>query len=147
VEIWTKSSLLNTLEQMKYAKACGIIKDDTIGKLICRQLRSSIGDIEKYAINKSKTADGKILFDWYFYEIIGSITYLAEMDNDLAAFIRFNTFNTIQAFNQPVCKEVKHWIQKLVADSTGFSGQGSVQRNKYLAMAYESCDEMEQIFN
>lgn len=146
VEVWTKTSLLNTLEQIRYATEAKIITDKILGRLICDQLRTALADIEMYAINRNKSSTGEVLFDWYFYDIIGTITYLAEMDGDLAAYIRFNTFNTIQEENGPLCTEVKHWLHNLINDSTGFSGQGSVQRNQYLAMAYNMCDEMASMF-
>jgi hypothetical protein len=146
VEVWTKTSLLNTLEQIKYAAEAGIIADKKLGKLICTQLRQAIADIELYAINRSKKGTDGPLFDWYFYDIIGTITYLAEIDHRLSAFIRFNTFNTIREENGPLCIEVNHWLNSLIQDATGFSGQGSVQRNKYLAQAYEQCDTMADLF-
>jgi len=146
VEVWTKTSLLNTLEQIKYAAETGIITDKELGKLICLQVREAISDIELFALNRSKKGTNGPLFDWYFYDIIGTITYLAEMDNLLSTFIRFNTFNTIREENGPLCIEVKHWLDSLVEDATGFSGQGSVQRNKYLAKAYEQCDVMANLF-
>jgi len=146
VEVWTKTSLLNTLEQIKYAAETGIITDKELGKLICLQVREAISDIELFALNRSKKGTNGPLFDWYFYDIIGTITYLAEMDNLLSTFIRFNTFNTIREENGPLCIEVKHWLDSLVQDATGFSGQGSVQRNKYLAKAYEQCDVMANLF-
>ena len=147
VEVWTKTSLLNTLEQIKYAAEAGIITDKKLGKLICSQLRDAIGDIELYAVNRSKQSNNEVLFDWYFYDIIGTITYLAEMDERLVTYIRFNTFNTICEENGSLCIEVKHWLNSLIQDATGFSGQGSVQRNKYLANAYEQCDAMENLFS
>ena len=105
-----------------------------------------LADIEMYAINRNKSSDKTVTFDWYFYDIIGTITYLAEMDGELKTFIRFNTFNTIQEENGPLCTEVKYWLVNLVKDATGFSGQGSVQRNKYLASAYDQCDSMAEMF-
>jgi len=146
VEVWTKTSLLNTLEQIKYAAETGIITDKKLGKLICSQLRDAISDIELYAVNRSKTGADGAFFDWYFYDIIGTITYLAEIDDRLSTFIRFNTFNTIHEENGPLCIEVNHWLHSLVQDATGFSGQGSVQRNKYLAKAYEQCDALIELF-
>lgn len=146
VEIWTKTSLLNTLEQIKYAAEAGIITDKKLGRIICTQLRDALSDIEVYAINHSKQGNTEVLFDWYFYDIIGTITYLAEMDGRMATYIRFNTFNTIREENGPLCTEVKHWLNSLIQDATGFSGQGSVQRNKYLAQAYEQCDTMAELF-
>jgi hypothetical protein len=145
-EVWTKTSLLNTLEQIKYAAEIGIVADKKLGRLICSQLREALGDIELCAINRSKQGTGGPLFDWYFYDIIGTITYLAEIDDRLSTFIRFNTFNTIREENGPLCIEVNHWLHSLIQDATGFSGQGSVQRNKYLAKAYEECDRMTEMF-
>lgn len=147
VEVWTKTSLLNTLEQIHYAAETGIIKDKKLGRTICNQLRDAIGNIEVYAVTRKKLKQQEnSLFDWYFYDIIGTITYLAEMDGKLASFVRFNTFNTIQEENGPLCTEIQHWLQNLIQDATGFSGQGSVQRNKYLAKAYEQCDAMAELF-
>lgn len=146
VEVWTKTSLLNTLDQVRYAAEAKIITDKAVGKLICKQLRSALADIEMYAVNRNKSPNGMASFDWYFYDIIGTITYLAEMDGELETFIRFNTFNTIEETNGPLCTEVKHWLENLIKDATGFSGQGSVQRNKYLAAAYDQCDEMADMF-
>lgn len=146
-EVWTKTSLLNTLEQIKYAAETGIITDKKLGRIICTQLRDALSNIEVYAVTRKKKSDNNnSLFDWYFYDIIGTITYFAEMDGRLASFIRFNTFNTIQEENGPLCKEVAHWLRNLIQDATGFSGQGSVQRNKYLAKAYEQCDAMAELF-
>lgn len=146
VEVWTKTSLLNTLEQIKYAAETGIITDKKFGRLICAQLREALSNIEVYAVNRSKQLNNEVLFDWYFYDIIGTITYLAEMDGRLATYVRFNTFNTIREENGPLCTEVNHWLHSLIQDATGFSGQGSVQRNKYLAKAFEQCDAMANLF-
>jgi len=146
VEVWTKTSLLNTLDQIRYAAESKLITDKKLGKLICKQLRSALADIEVYAINRNKSSNKEVSFDWYFYDIIGTITYLAEMDGELNTFIRFNTFNTIHEENGPLCTEVKYWLGNLIKDATGFSGQGSVQRNKYLAAAYDECDEMAEMF-
>lgn len=146
VEVWTKTSLLNTLEQIRYAAEAGIITDKKFGRLICSQLREALSNIEVYAVNRSKQGNKEVMFDWYFYDIIGTITYLAEMDGRLTTYVRFNTFNTIREENGPLCIEVKHWLDSLIQDATGFSGQGSVQRNKYLAKAYEQCDAMADLF-
>lgn len=147
VEVWTKTSLLNTLEQINYAAETGIVTDKKLGRIICSQLRDALSNIEVYAVNRKKQpANNNSLFDWYFYDIIGTITYLAEMDGKQAGFVRFNTFNTIQEQNGPLCKEISYWLQSLIQDATGFSAQGSVQRNKYLAKAYDQCDAMTELF-
>lgn len=147
VEIWTKSSLLNTIEQIKYAGQSGILADKEMGRTICHQLNLALQDVEKCALLHSKKIGSTIPFDWYFYHIIGCITYLAETDGDKMAYLRFNTFNNLQAVNGPLCDEVKHWLDGLVQDSTGFSGQGSMQRNKYLAEAYKACADLMEGFS
>lgn len=146
VEVWTKTSLLNTLEQIKYAAEVGIITDKKLGKVICEQLRTAISDIELYAVNRNKQTKNEVLFDWYFYDIIGTITYLAEMDGRCTTYVRFNTFNTLREDNGPLCTEVKHWLNGIIQDATGFSGQGSVQRNKYLSAAFDQCDNLSRMF-
>jgi hypothetical protein len=146
VEIWTKTSLLNTLEQIQYSADSGIISDHGLGRAICQQLRQALADIEGYAKSRDKGINEPVLFDWYFYDIIGSITYLAEMNGNLATYIRFNTFNTLHEYDGPLCAEVQHWLNNMLKDATGFSGQGSIQRSHYLENAYKSCLAMEQRF-
>ena len=97
-------------------------------------------DVETYALRQSKMPNGQAQFDWYFFDIIGCITYLAEADGNKTAFLRFNTFNNMSATNDELCEEVKFWIDRLVNDSIGFSGQGSMYRNSYLEQAYQACD-------
>ena len=94
----------------------------------------------------SKGGNIKSTFEWYFYNVIGGITYLAEADGNKTSFIRFNTFNNLQAENGPLCDEVAHWLNNLIQDSTGFSNHGSVQRNRYLKKAYESCEMLSSLF-
>ncbi|MES2776888.1 MAG: hypothetical protein V4722_22110 [Bacteroidota bacterium] len=144
VEIWTKSSLYNTMEQLRYAVEAKIITDKGLGQLICAQLRSTLKDIENYAVSHEK--QNGILFEWYFYDIIGCITYFAETDGSENAFLRFNTFNTMQVEKGPLCDEVKFWLDSVIQDSTGFSGHGRLQRNRFLEEAYSSCNELEELF-
>lgn len=145
-EIWTNHLSLNTIEQIRYAAENELFANKETGKLICEQLTNTIKDVEAYALKGSKTDDAASDFEWYFYNVIGGITYLAEADDRRTAFIRFNTFNNLQVDNGPLCDEVAHWLSHLIQDSTGFSKQGSVQRNRYLKRAYESFEQLQKLF-
>ena len=54
LEIWTKSYLLITPDQIKYAIESKLIKDAKLGKTICEQLLATLNDIESYAVASSK---------------------------------------------------------------------------------------------
>jgi hypothetical protein len=145
-EIWTNQLSLNTIEQIRYAAENDLFANKETGKIICGQLTSTIKDVEEYALKGNKGGSNDSAFEWYFYNVIGGITYLAEADGNKTAFIRFNTFNNLQVDNGPLCEEVTHWLDQLIQDSTGFSKQGSVQRNRYLKKAYESFDQLHKLF-
>jgi hypothetical protein len=146
-EIWTNHLSFNTIEQIKYAAENELITDKKIGKLICEQLSSTIKDIETYAVTGQKDKDPASVFNWYFYDIIGGITYLAEADGNKTAFIRFNTHNNLQAENGPLCEEVNDWLNNLMQDSIGFSKHSSIQRNRYLKKTYEGCELLSKLFD
>ncbi len=142
VEIWSKNSFMNTLDQIKHSVQTKLLTDRGLSKSICQQLRLTLKDVEKDSVKHAKGAANSILYDWYYNYTIGSITYLAESDNSKNIFLRFNTFNNIHAANNTLCDEVKYWLENLVKDSTGFAIEGS----SYFEQAYTNCDELESSF-
>jgi hypothetical protein len=143
VEVWTQNSLMNTVAQIKYAVASKLLTDKGLGKTICQQLRHTLQDIERYAIHHKKGIDNNVPFDWYYHNIIGCISYLAETDGNKTVFLRFNTFNNMHGYNNPLCDEVKNWMDSLIKDSTSFNFEGS----RFLETAYNNCDELEAMFS
>ena len=81
-------------------------------------------------------------FQWYFCEVIGNETYLAQLAQKQLAFIRFNTFNNLYTDNEILCSEIRHWMDALIYDATNFSGRSGKHRNIYLKEAYKACDEL-----
>ncbi|MGI8584485.1 MAG: helix-turn-helix domain-containing protein [Chitinophagaceae bacterium] len=146
VEIWTKSHLLITIDQIRYAAESHVLKDKNLGRLLCEQLIATLNDIESYAVKSSKTEDGKTLFDWYFCDVVGSVTYLAETAEKRFCFLRFNTFNNFQSDDELLCMEVDMWLKSLLNDATGFSGHASKHRNIYLQEAIKTCEELSNMF-
>jgi hypothetical protein len=139
VEIWSKNAFINTIDQIKHSIQTKLLTDKGLGKAICQQLRLTLKDVETDALKHSKNSVSTVLFDWYYQETIGSITILAESDNNKNIFIRFNTFNNIHAANNTLCEEVTYWLENLIKDSTGFALQGC----NYFEQAYLNCDELE----
>lgn len=146
LEIWTKSYLLITPDQIKYAQESKLIKDQKLGKVICNQLLATLDDIEKYAINRSKSKTEDIPFEWYQCDVVGSVTYLADTPDKQYSFLRFNTFNNFQTDDEQLCKEVEMWLLSLLNNSTGFSGHGSRQRNLYLHNARHTIEGLRERF-
>ncbi|GAC1597238.1 MAG: hypothetical protein NVS3B19_19620 [Ginsengibacter sp.] len=146
LEIWTKSYLLITPDQLKYAYESQLIKDKSIAKLICDQLVETLNDIEGYAINKSKSRNSIVPFDWYQCDVVGNVSYLADASDHQYCFLRFNTFNNLQSNDEHLCREVEMWLTSLLNNSTGYTGQGSKHRNIYLDSARKNIESLKALF-
>ena len=132
LEIWNNSDTLIILEQMRYAFANNLVTDKKLKQAICDQLMLVLHDVEGYAINKTKNKESSASFDWHYCEVVSNVSYLATLENSQACFLRFNTFNNLESADANICHEVNTWLQSLLKESVGFSGQGSNMRNKYL---------------
>ena len=49
----------------------------------------------------------------------------------------------MHGYNNPLCDEVKNWMDSLIKDSTSFNFEGS----RFLETAYNNCDELEATFS
>lgn len=146
MEIWTKSYMLITPDQLKYAFESQLIKDSELGKIICDQLLLTLDDIETYAIQKSKSKNETVPFDWYQCDVVGNVSYLATTQDIQYCFLRFNTFNNLQSDDEQLCMEVSMWLQSLLNNASGFSGHGSKQRNIYLRDARQTIENLKSMF-
>lgn len=146
MEIWTKSYLLIIIDQIRYAYESQILKDKQLANVICDQLLKTLTDVENYALQGSKSNTDTILFDWYQCDVVGNVAYLAEIPGKQICFLRFNTFNNFQSEDEKLCNEVAMWMQFLLNNATGFSGQGSKQRNIYLQNARETIQSLKEKF-
>lgn len=147
-EIWTKSSLLNTLYQIEYIAAARLIKEKELMIKLCDQLQQTIMDVAEYAVEEIKINPGgnKTPFKWYFCENIGSTTYLAHVNDRYFCYQRFNTFNNLQTDDATYCNEVKLWIQSLIKESICVSGQAEKHRNSYIEETIKSIEEIKNRF-
>lgn len=146
LEIWTKSYLLITPDQIKYAYESKLIKDPKLGNVVCDQLLATLADIEGYAIDRSKSKKADVSFEWYQCDVVGSVTFLADTPEKQYSFLRFNTFNNFQTDDAQLCKEVQMWLLSLLNNATGFSGHGSRQRNLYLHNARKTIEGLRDSF-
>jgi transcriptional regulator with XRE-family HTH domain len=132
-EIWTKGELLIIIDQLKYSIESKLITDKKLQDVICKQLLQVLDDIEGYAIDGCKNKNASAVYDWYFCDVVGNVSYLAERSDMNFCFLRFNTFNNIETSDESICSEVRMWLNSLLNDAVGFSGKGSKYRNIYLA--------------
>lgn len=146
LEIWTKSYLLIIIDQIKYAYESQLLKDKKLANIICDQLLHTLADVENYALFGSKSKTKEISFDWYQCDVVGNVAYLADIPGKQICFLRFNTFNNFQSDDGQLCNEVDMWMKFLLNNATGFSGQGSKQRNNYLHNARETIQSLKEKF-
>ncbi len=145
-EIWAKDTVHGTIEQIRYAYEAGYISEE-LGKLVLEQVRYCLTDMNMYAISSKKTIDPAHSFNWYNCDVLGSISYLVELNDTLRCYNRFNTFNYLKTDDQSYCQQTRTWMQSLIKKSVSFSGQGEKHRNKYLYNAFAECDELLKEFN
>lgn len=145
LEIWTKSHLLVSIDQIKLAYESQLLKDKLLARAICDQLILTLNDVEQYAIDGNKNSvDGS--FDWYQCDVVGNVAYLAETEKSNISFLRFNTFNNLTSDDAGLGKEVKMWMQYLLNNASGFTGHGSKQRNNYLQKARNTIMSLKEKF-
>lgn len=141
-EIWAKDTITGTLEQIRYAFEAGHLADRQLAAKIVEQVKYCLTDISMYAIGSKKTIDPEHSFNWYHCDVLGSISYLVNSNDQMACYNRFNTFNYLRTDDQPYCMQTKNWMQNLIGKSVSFSGQGEKHRNKYLYNAFAECDKL-----
>ena len=141
-EIWTKGDLLIIIEQIKYSIESKLIADRKLQEVICKQLSSVLDDIESYAIDGCKNRNTSSVYEWYFCDVVGNVSYLAEREEMNLCFLRFNTFNNIESSDESICNEVRMWLNSLLNDAVGFSGKGSKHRNIYLGNLRNTIDKI-----
>ncbi|MEO6583008.1 MAG: hypothetical protein ABIO05_01715 [Ferruginibacter sp.] len=99
-------------------------------------------DIEGYATESSKNKIYNASFDWYFCDVVGNVSYLAELPQSRVCFLRFNTFNNFESSDEGLCNEVSLWLESLLNDAVGFSGQGRKHRNIYLQNVRQNIESL-----
>lgn len=144
-EIWTKSQLLITFDQLKNAYESHLLKDRSMALLICDQLLQTLDDVEQYAVQGNKGTTSA-LFDWYECDVVGNVAYLAETAHSKISFLRFNTFNNFTSEDAGLYQEVNTWLQFVMMNATGFTGHGSKQRNDYLQKSRNSVVRLREKF-
>jgi len=140
-EIWSKDTIAGTLEQIRYTHEAGHITA-SFAEQITEQVKYCLTDMNMYATGSKKTIDPTHTFNWYHCDVLGSIAYLVDMNERMACYNRFNTFNYLKTEDQSYCQQTKNWMQGLIRKSTSFSGQGEKHRNKYLYQAYADCENL-----
>ena len=139
-EIWSKTSLQNTLQQIEYAVDAYFITDKKLLLKLYDQLENTISDIEEYSVNGIKNNESlhPIHFNWSVCENIASTTYLFKANENMGCYQRFNTFNTLQTNDAAYCNEVNLWIGNVYKESVCFSGQSEKQRNIYVTSTIDA---------
>jgi len=142
VEIWNSSATLISLDQIRHAFENNMITDKRLRQTICDQLMLVLHDVEGYAIHSCKQGESKPPFEWYYCDVVSNVAFLADMEDSRACFLRFNTFNNMKSTDESICDEVDFWLQFLLNESVGFSGQGSHLRNKYLLSLRKQIEDL-----
>jgi hypothetical protein len=142
VEIWGKNAVDYTIEQIRYTWEAGILTDVDFLVTIVTQLKACIQDISAYAVSGRKSIDEAHTFDWYSCDVIGSMSFIADVNSKLTCYNRFSAFNVLKTDDANYCQVMNDWSKRLIKKSTCFSKQSEKYRNKYLLRGVEKCADL-----
>ena len=139
IEIWGKNAVDYTIEQIRYAWEAGLLPDTGFLVTVINQLKDCFQDVSNYAVSGKKSIDEKHTFDWYSCDVIGSMSFIAQVNSKLICYNRFSSFNVLKTDDLNYCQLMKDWSQRLINKSTCFSKQSEKYRNRYLHRGIDKC--------
>ncbi|HEX8546424.1 MAG TPA: hypothetical protein VF691_05640 [Cytophagaceae bacterium] len=139
IEIWGRNAVDYTIEQIRYAWEAGLLADTDFLVTVINQLKDCFQDVSNYAVSGKKSIDEKHTFDWYSCDVIGSMSFIANVNSKLICYNRFSAFNVLKTDDVYYCQLMKNWSQRLINKSTRFSKQCEKYRNKYLHRGIDKC--------
>lgn len=144
IEVWHHTTIDSTLEQIAYYWDSGIFikKQDVI--LILDQLITLLESLKHMAGRNSKLLP-MVENNFILYESdisLGNTIFNLHFDQKKIAFLRFNTFNSLNTNNLTFCNEVEVWLNNVIKKATKISGTAEKQRNKYFKLLYEKINRL-----
>jgi hypothetical protein len=149
VEVWHHTTIDSTLEQIAYYWDSGVFskKEDVL--LILDQLSALFENLKQMADRDSKLISvEENNFMLYESDIsLGNTTFNIHVNEQKIAFLRFNTFNSLNTTNLAFCNEVEAWLKSVIKKATKISGTSEKQRNKYFKLMHEKIKRLIERIN
>jgi hypothetical protein len=132
IEIWSDDTANSTLKQIEFYWDAGIFASKPDALKVCDDVAEMLDRIRKQAEQNCKLDGGKDSYLLYHSDVmIGNNSILVTTGDLKAAYISYNTFNSMVTTNAGFCNETELWLRNLIRKSNLISGVAEKQRYMY----------------
>jgi hypothetical protein len=132
IEIWSDDTANSTIKQIEFYWEAGLFTNSADAIAVCDEVAAMLDGIRKQAEQNKKTASQSDNYALYHSDVmIGNNSILVTMGTLKAAYISYNTFNSMVTTNAGFCNETELWLRNLIRKSNLISGVAEKQRYRY----------------
>lgn len=153
-EIWHMGTVETNLSMLEYAWDAGWFQNREHVLSVCGQLIEELKYVERQAIRSSKFVDEQRWmendgnFVLYASEVsVHNNHILVHAGNTKAAYITYNSFNTMTTVNPVFVAETEAWMNTIKKKSIMINGVAEKQRNTFFRKAKEKVDVLMERIN
>lgn len=139
-EIWTNETILTVTKQVEYYYDSGVFKHKDTAIELLEEIRSMAEFVRGCAESGSKDKDGGHYAMYHSDVVLGTNCIYVKTPNADAAYVSFNTMNSLTTTNREFCEETEHWIRNLERKSTLISGVAEKQRFQFFNLVMKHID-------
>jgi hypothetical protein len=148
-EIWTKETVLSTLNQIKFFWDSGFITEAEHLEMICDDLSAMLDVVKKQANTGHKylspNKESNKAYQLYISDLlIATNSIVTRKDGKRYSYLSYNTFNSIKTSNDFFADQTEKWLDNLVSKSTLISVVGEKQRNQFFRGMQQKVAEFKQ---
>ncbi len=147
IEIWTEDTLNSTVKQVEYYWESGLFQQKEHALQVLNDIESMIQNLERQAAAGSKIDGDSDSGNFKLYHsdlMVGNNSILVKMAGRKAAYISYNTFNSMVTLNESFCADIEYWLQNLIRKSVLISGVSEKQRYRFFKMKYDKVRKLRE---
>jgi primosomal protein N'' len=145
IEIWSDDTANSTIKQIEFYWDSGIFSSREQALQVCAEVSQMLERIRKQAETNSKHPEHLDNYQLYHSDVmIGNNSILVTAGPAKAAYISYNTFNSMVTRNAEFCNETELWLKNLIRKSNLISGVAEKQRYRYFRRIENSLESLRQ---
>lgn len=146
-EVWTDTTIVSTIQQIKYYVDAGLFKSDKDALNICKDLKQELEDIQNMAKESSyRNSEGQLIEFKLLYSDVEFTNncVLVEVGDLKATYLGHRSFSTMSTNSKTYSQETETWMNNLISKSTAISGLAEKTRFQFFKKQLKQIDKLEQ---
>jgi hypothetical protein len=150
-EIWTEETIMSTIQQIKFYWNAGFFQNKASALELCDCLNRLLDDVKAQAdVGMKRSAHSFNGVNYAMYQsdlMIGNNGVIVELQDHLAVFLGYLSFNFVRSENKVFAAQNKMWLDHLKAKSTLISGVSEKHRNQFFKSLVRHVDALRRFIN